>query len=75
MHEEPVVLNYVANGRGIVLRPGLVIAVEPMLNQGTDKVEVLRDGWTVVTRDKKYSAHFEHSIAITEDGPLILSLP
>jgi methionyl aminopeptidase len=75
MHEEPVVLNYVANGRGIVLKPGLVIAIEPMLNQGTDKVEVLKDGWTVVTRDKKYSAHFEHSIAITEDGPLILSLP
>lgn len=75
LHEEPVVLNYVANGRGIQLRPGLVLAIEPMVNQGTDKVVVLKDGWTVVTRDKKCSAHFEHSIAITEDGPMILGLP
>jgi len=75
LHEEPVVLNYVANGRGIVLKPGLVLAIEPMVNQGTDKVEVLKDGWTVVTKDRKCSAHFEHSVAITEDGPVILSLP
>ena len=75
LHEEPVVLNYVANGRGIQLKPGLVLAIEPMVNQGTDKVMVLKDGWTVVTKDKKFSAHFEHSVAITEDGPLILSLP
>ena len=75
LHEEPVVLNYVANGRGIQLRPGLVLAIEPMVNQGTDKVVVLKDGWTVVTKDKKCSAHFEHSVAITDDGPLILSLP
>jgi len=75
LHEEPVVLNYVANGRGIELKPGLVLAIEPMVNQGTDKVVVLKDGWTVVTKDKKCSAHFEHSVAITEDGPLILSLP
>jgi methionyl aminopeptidase len=75
LHEEPVVLNYVANGRGIVLKPGLVLAIEPMVNQGTDKVEVLKDGWTVVTKDRKCSAHFEHSVAITDDGPFILSLP
>jgi len=75
LHEEPVVLNYVANGRGIPLKPGLVLAIEPMVNQGADKVIVLKDGWTVVTKDKKCSAHFEHSVAITDDGPLILSLP
>jgi methionyl aminopeptidase len=75
LHEEPVVLNYVANGRGIQLKPGLVLAIEPMVNQGTDKVVVLKDGWTVVTKDKKCSAHFEHSVAITDDGPFILSLP
>jgi len=75
LHEEPVVLNYVANGRGIQLKPGLVLAIEPMVNQGTDKVIVLKDGWTVVTKDKKCSAHFEHSIAITEEAPLVLSRP
>jgi methionyl aminopeptidase len=75
LHEEPVVLNYVANGRGIVLKPGLVLAIEPMVNQGVDKVEVLKDGWTVVTKDRKCSAHFEHSVAVTTEGPIILSLP
>lgn len=73
LHEEPAVLNYVANGRGILLKPGLVLAIEPMVNQGTDKVAVLKDGWTVVTKDGKCSAHFEHSVAVTEEGPLILS--
>jgi len=73
LHEEPAVLNYVANGRGILLKAGLVLAIEPMVNQGTDKVVVLKDGWTVVTKDGKCSAHFEHSVAITEEGPLILS--
>jgi methionyl aminopeptidase len=74
LHEEPAVLNYVANGRGISLKPGLVLAIEPMVNQGTDKIVVLKDGWTVVTKDRKCSAHFEHCVAITEDGPEILSL-
>ena len=74
LHEEPAVLNYVANGRGIALRPGLVLAIEPMVNQGTDKIVVLNDGWTVVTKDGKCSAHFEHSVAITNHGPEILSL-
>jgi methionyl aminopeptidase len=74
LHEEPAVLNYVVNGRGILLKPGLVLAIEPMVSQGTDKVRVLPDRWTVVTQDGKPSAHFEHSVAITENGPEILSL-
>ncbi len=73
LHEEPPVLNYASNGRGIQLKPGLVIAIEPMVNLGSDKVQVLADGWTVITRDRQPSAHFEHSVAITESGPLILS--
>jgi methionyl aminopeptidase len=73
LHEEPMVLNYVVNGRGIKLRPGLVLAVEPMVNMGTDQVQILSDGWTVVTLDGKPSAHFEHTVAITENGPDILT--
>jgi methionyl aminopeptidase len=73
MHEEPMVLNYVTNGRGIKLQPGLVLALEPMVNLGTDRISTLPDGWTVVTADGKPSAHFEHTIAITEDGPEILT--
>ena len=73
LHEEPMVLNYVVNGRGIKLRPGLVLAVEPMVNLGGDQVRILSDGWTVVTVDGKPSAHFEHTIAITEHGPHILT--
>ncbi len=73
MHEEPMVLNYVTNGRGIKLQPGLVLALEPMVNLGTDRVETLADGWTVVTQDGEPSAHFEHTVAITEDGPDILT--
>ena len=74
LHEEPAVLNYVVNGRGILLKPGLVLAIEPMVSLGTDKVRVLSDRWTVVTQDGKPSAHFEHSVAITEERPEILSL-
>jgi methionyl aminopeptidase len=73
MHEEPMVLNYVTNGRGLRLQPGLVLALEPMLNLGTDRVQTLADGWTVVTLDGKPSAHFEHTIVITDDGPEILT--
>ena len=69
MHEDPMVLNYVSNGRGIKLKPGLVLAVEPMVNMGKYPVKVLADGWTVVTCDGKPSAHFEHTIAVTENGP------
>ncbi len=73
LHEDPMVLNYVANGRGIRLKPGLVLAIEPMVNLGTDRVRILSDGWTVVTQDGKPSAHFEHTVAITDQGPEILT--
>jgi methionyl aminopeptidase len=73
LHEDPMVLNYVTDGRGIKLRPGLVLAIEPMVNMGTDRVKVLSDKWTVVTMDGKPSAHFEHTVAITENGPDILT--
>ena len=72
MHEEPQVPNYY-DGPKPRLRPGLVIAIEPMLNLGTHEVKVLDDEWTAVTRDGARSAHFEDSIAITEDGPVVLS--
>jgi methionyl aminopeptidase len=75
MHEDPQVPNYGRPGRGLRLRKGLVLAIEPMVNLGTHEVEVLNDGWTAVTRDRMLSAHFEHSIAITEDGPYVLSRP
>jgi methionyl aminopeptidase len=73
LHEDPPVLNYVQNGKGPKLKPGLVIAIEPMINLGTEKVRVLSDGWTVVTLDGRPSAHFEHTIAVTETGPEILT--
>jgi methionyl aminopeptidase len=75
LHEDPMVLNYVSNERGIKFRPGLVLAVEPMVNMGKDQVQILSDGWTVVTLDGKPSAHFEHTVAITENGPDILTRP
>ncbi len=73
LHEEPQVPNYGIRGRGIELRAGMVLAIEPMVNEGTFKVRVLSNGWTVVTQDGKLSAHFEHSVAITQNGPEILS--
>ena len=73
MHEDPMVLNYVTPGRGAKLRPGLVLAVEPMVNAGTEETVTLSDGWTVATRDRKLSAHFEHTVAVTENGPDILT--
>lgn len=73
-HEEPQVKNFGLPGRGKRLEAGLVIAVEPMVNVGTWEVQVLKDDWTVVTRDRKPSAHFEHTVAITASGPDILSL-
>ena len=73
LHEDPQVPNYGTSGRGVELKPGMVFAIEPMVNEGTYRVDVLRDGWTVVTADGKLSAHFEHSVAITENGPVILS--
>lgn len=74
MHEDPQVPNYGVAGEGLKLRPGLVLAVEPMITQGDYAVKILDDGWTVVTADGKLAAHFEHTIAITEDGPKILTL-
>jgi len=73
LHEDPQVPNYGSSGRGVELKPGMVFAIEPMVNEGSYRVEILRDGWTVVTADGKLSAHFEHSVAITENGPVILS--
>ncbi|HEX9100627.1 MAG TPA: type I methionyl aminopeptidase, partial [Polyangia bacterium] len=75
MHEDPAVPNYGSPGKGLRLKPGLVLAIEPMVNAGTHEVEVLADGWTAVTKDRKLSAHFEHSVAITEEGPVVLSRP
>jgi methionyl aminopeptidase len=73
LHEEPQIPNFGVPGRGIELKSGMVFAIEPMVNEGTYKVKVLKDGWTVVTLDGKLSAHFEHTIAITDNGPVILS--
>ena len=73
LHEDPPVLNYVQNGRGPRLKPGLCLALEPMINLGTERVRTLADGWTVITEDAKPSAHFEHTIALTPDGPEILT--
>lgn len=73
LHEAPEIPNFYQGERTVRLIPGMVLAIEPMVNLGTHKVKVLRDGWTVITQDKKPSAHFEHSIAVTENGPLILS--
>jgi methionyl aminopeptidase len=75
MHEDPSVPNYGTPGRGVRLLPGMTIAIEPMVNQGVKEVKTLSDGWTTVTADGKLSAHFEKSIAITADGPVILTDP
>ena len=72
-HEEPQVPNYGRRGRGMPLEEGLVIAIEPMLNLGTGAVRTLPDRWTVVTTDRRVSAHFEHTVAVTADGPRILT--
>lgn len=73
LHEEPDVPNYGTPGRGARLYPGMVIAVEPMVNAGAPEVRVLSDGWTVVTKDGSLSAHYENTIAITDNGPMILT--
>jgi methionyl aminopeptidase len=75
MHEEPQVPNYGPAGRGPRLRPGHVFAVEPMVNAGGPETRQLEDGWSVVTADGSLSAHFEHTIAVTDDGPEVLTLP
>lgn len=74
LHEEPQVPNYGRLDRGLRLREGMVIAVEPMINLGVYQVKVLNDGWTIVTADGKASAHYEHTIAVTADGARVLTL-
>lgn len=73
MHEDPQVPNVGSAGKGPRLKPGMVLAIEPMINLGRPEVKVLEDGWTAVTVDGSYSAHFEHTVAITKDGPVILT--
>ncbi len=73
LHEDPMIPNYGEAGHGPVLRPGMTLAIEPMVNGGKSSVRILADGWTTVTSDKSDSAHFEHSIVITEDGYKILT--
>jgi methionyl aminopeptidase len=74
LHEDPQIPNFGQKGRGIELKKGMILAIEPMVNEGKYKVQVLPDGWTVVTKDGTLSAHFEHSVAITDNGPDILSM-
>ncbi|MCL4245775.1 MAG: type I methionyl aminopeptidase [Candidatus Dadabacteria bacterium] len=77
LHEDPQVPNFVPengnNGRGLKLKPGMVMAIEPMVNVGRPDVKILNDGWTAVTVDGTLSAHFEHTVAVTENGPLVLT--
>ena len=74
LHEDPQVPNYRTGSRGVRLQEGLVLAIEPMVNAGRPEVYVKEDGWTAATRDGRLSAHFEHSVAVTADGPYILSV-
>lgn len=74
LHEEPQVPNFGAKGKGITLKSGMVLAIEPMINAGGHEVKVLSDGWTAVTLDHSLSAHFEHMVAITKHGPEILTM-
>lgn len=73
LHEEPELPNFGRQGNGDILRPGMVIAIEPMVNMGTWECKILNDGWTAVTKDNSLSAHFEHTVAITEQGPEVLT--
>ena len=73
LHEDPAVPNFGTPGRGVRLIPGMTLAIEPMINEGTQEVRVLPNKWTVVTADGKLSAHFEHTVAITSDGPVIMT--
>jgi methionyl aminopeptidase len=73
LHESPQIPNYGPPGRGVKLKAGMVFAIEPMINLGRPEVEILKDKWTAVTVDRKISAHFEHTVAVTDNGPDILS--
>ena len=72
--KRPNVPNYGRPGKGLKLKVGMALAIEPMFNLGTEETVLLDDGWTVVTRDGQISAHFEHTVAVTADGPLVLTL-
>jgi methionyl aminopeptidase len=72
-HEDPQIPNYGQPGRGLRIKAGMVLALEPMVNEGNQGVEILKDGWTVLTLDRKLSAHFEHTVAVSENGPEILT--
>jgi methionyl aminopeptidase len=74
LHEDPQVPNYGPKGKGLALKVGMVLAIEPMINAGSHEVKVLKDGWTAVTVDRSLSAHFEHTVAITPKGPEILTV-
>lgn len=74
LHEEPQVPNYGSRGKGIALKAGMVLAIEPMITAGSPEVKVLKDGWTAVTVDRSLAAHFEHTVAITRQGPEILTV-
>jgi methionyl aminopeptidase len=74
LHESPQIPNYGQPGKGVKLKPGMVFAIEPMINMGGAAVEILQDRWTAVTVDRSLSAHFEHTMAVTQNGPDILSL-
>ena len=73
LHEDPSVPNYGTPGRGVRLLPGMTIAIEPMINLGKAAIKVMPDGWTVKTKDGSLAAHFEHTVAITSNGPVILT--
>jgi len=73
LHEEPQVPHYGKANTGLILKPGLVIAIEPMINEGVYQVRMLNDNWTIVTADGRRSVHFEHTVAVLEDGPEILT--
>jgi len=75
LHEEPQIPNYGKPGRGPTLAEGMVLAIEPMVAMGRPETKVLKDGWTAVTRDGSLAAHFEHTVAVTKDGPLVLTAP
>jgi methionyl aminopeptidase len=73
LHEEPQIPNYVTKDESPLLETGMVFAIEPMINAGSWEVKVLSDGWTAVTKDKQPSAHFEHTVALTDKGPFVLT--
>jgi methionyl aminopeptidase len=75
MHEEPQIPNFGRRGKGELLKPGMTLAIEPMVNLGRPEVDVLADGWTVVARDRRPSAHFEHTVLVTDGEPEILTVP